>query len=87
MIPILGQFTPFRVNSDDFTALTHAWEFLLPPKQNKGINGNPSIRPHKGVGTDGLAIAMMVNEPSHTFPNCIFDRDCVITARGRHSSH
>jgi hypothetical protein len=45
------------------------------------LDGHPSIAPYKGIGFKGLAISMMINEPSHKKPNCIFMDDCVLCVK------
>ena len=72
-IPILGMpLTP-----------TQAWDkthsFIL--DKNKAIDGCPTLYPHKGVGSLGMAIAMMVNENSRHPPNCAFFDGYLVTYR------
>uniref|UniRef100_A0A6C0BNI0 SET domain-containing protein n=1 Tax=viral metagenome TaxID=1070528 RepID=A0A6C0BNI0_9ZZZZ len=84
-VPILGKvLTKFELDTKLGTAqASHIWEIRsLKPgwPYTTYIDGNPRYKPYKRVGSGGLAIAMMVNEPSRTKPNCIFKRDCLITA-------
>jgi hypothetical protein len=72
MIPILGH----RVAQAD--GLTHGWVYYGSIKG--AVDGHPSINPYKGVGSFGLSIAMMVNEPTRAKPNCIFKMDHIVIA-------
>ena len=42
------------------------------------VDGHPNIRPHNGIGSHGLAITMLINEPSKSKPNAIFCRDGIL---------
>ena len=42
------------------------------------VDGHPDINPYNGVGSWGLAITMLINEPSRTQPNAIFCRDGIL---------
>ena len=76
-IPILGGLTRTHPLS---RRDTHAYKCTtLSPFT---IDGHPSIAPHKGVGSRGLAIAMMANEPTHTSKaTAIFLQDYLHTLR------
>ena len=57
-------------------------EYCFPRRQPfQAIDGDPEFHPFKGVGCFGLAVAMMLNEPSdaHTHANCMYSRDFVVT--------
>ena len=45
------------------------------------LDGHPSLYPYKGVGSFGLAIAMMLNEPTKGKPSCIFKFNSVVVQR------
>jgi hypothetical protein len=78
MFPLIGRSIP----EDTFAQMqqngtcTHCWVTTRGP-----VDGHPSINPFHNVGNRGLSIAMMINEPTRTKPNCIFKLDHVITAR------
>lgn len=81
MFPILG--TPVsweeahtREENLDFT---HGWFFDKILEQP--IDGDPKIKPYKKIGTFGLAVTMMINEPLYKKPNCIFKLDYVLVAK------
>ena len=42
------------------------------------IDGHPSISPHNNIGSRGIAITMMINEPMTTKPNAILAADGII---------
>jgi len=63
MIPIVGKrLSRSRIDQmEKLSQLTHAWvDTDLQP-----VDGHPRYNPHLGVGSFGLAIAMLVNEPCH----------------------
>jgi hypothetical protein len=74
MIPIVGQHHPGATPS----ALTHSWEYY--GKARGYVDGNPSIKPFKKVGSYGLAIAMMLNESTTKILTCKFHLDHVVVA-------
>ena len=39
-----------------------------------GLDGNSNILPYKGVGSQGLSIAMLANEPTTKKPRCKLTR-------------
>jgi hypothetical protein len=47
----------------------------------KHPNGHPSIQPFNNIGSRGLAITMMVNEPISTAPNAIFTADGILITK------
>ena len=71
MIPILGKKINRVINP------SHVWIY----RGRKAIDGHPSINPYKGVGSRGLAIAMMINESTKKPFNCIFKLDHVVIAK------
>jgi hypothetical protein len=76
-IPILGGLSRLHTLS---RRDTHAYKCTtLSPFT---IDGHPSIDPHEGVGSRGLAIAMMANEPTHTSKaTAAFTQDYLYTLR------
>ena len=71
MIPMLGKAVP------EADGLTHGWEYY----GSKGaIDGHPRYLPYKGVGSHGLSLSMMLNEPVTDKPNCKFKLDHVVVA-------
>ena len=42
------------------------------------IDGHPSISPHNNIGSRGIAITMMINEPMNTKPNAILAADGIV---------
>ncbi len=91
MIPVIGikllqtdhdirMFYRYSKNIADTTfppgTFTHGWDVT-----DYSINGNPKLFTHEKVGSFGLAIAMMVNEPTNDQPNCIFKQNHLITIK------
>jgi hypothetical protein len=72
MIPILGKKVDLDLHN-----FTHGWVY----RNKQAVDGNPSIKPYKGVGNNGLSIAMMINEPTKRKINCIFKLDHVVVAK------
>ena len=75
-IPITG--TPMSLSRQVHTHVYHRAKQLGP------IDGHPSLFPHRGVGSFGLALAMMVNESPDSlaaeFPvNCVYTLDFIET--------
>ena len=60
---------------------SHGWERTVYGKKEDRLDGHPSIYPHKGIGCFGLAIAMMINEPSRGYSNVIFRANSVVVQR------
>jgi hypothetical protein len=60
MIPILGRM------SSEFILPAHTRSHFYKSDKTLGsvyIDGHPDIQPHKGIGSRGLSIALMANEP------------------------
>jgi len=60
MIPILGRM------SSEFITPAHTRSHFYKSDKTLGniyIDGHPNIQPHKGIGSRGLSIALMANEP------------------------
>jgi hypothetical protein len=66
---------------NDYEA-SHGWARRIAPRQK--LDGHPSVFPHKGIGSFGLSIAMMLNEPSKGRPNCLFLEDSVVVQTDVH---
>ena len=63
MIPILGRI------SKECILPTHSRSHLYKSDKTNGgyyLDGHPDIQPHRGIGSRGLAIALMANEPTRT---------------------
>jgi hypothetical protein len=74
MFPIVGKAFPNNKES------SHGWTYYSRTPE-RSIDGHPTIHPHKGVGSFGLAIAMMVNESASSAPNCIFWENYLVVAQ------
>jgi hypothetical protein len=60
---------------------SHGWvRYVVKLKEDDRpkLDGHPSVHPFRGVGSFGLAIAMMLNEPSRGKPNCVFRLNAVV---------
>jgi hypothetical protein len=79
-IPIIGKPLSDKQFYDvqNTVASAHVWKHM---HLKVFLDGNPKHHPYKNVGSGGLAIAMIANEPNRKKPTCIFKRDCLITAR------
>jgi hypothetical protein len=65
---------------------THGWVVSLAGKRECSIDGRPGVHPHPvtGVGSFGLAISSLINEPTrcNMVPNCVFKfNNYVVTVR------
>ena len=60
---------------------SHGWERTVHGRKKEKLDGHPSIYPHKGIGCFGLAIAMLINEPSRGYSNVIFRANTVVVQR------
>lgn len=83
MIPIVGD--PVSRRKADLmisrNRFTHGWVYSSPMGSTVAVNGNPYINTRRNIGSYGLAIAMMLNEPLTKKPNCIFKLDHIVTSR------
>jgi hypothetical protein len=82
VIPIVGR----QYDGTSSTPFSHGWVYdssRFPDSEPDmpAHNGHPSLDTHKGVGSFGLAIAMMLNEDAHGVHNCVFMHNCVVVSR------
>jgi hypothetical protein len=79
MIPILGD--PISRRDIKSHNSVYCWSHRSRAGHTLTINGSPNINPRHKVGSFGLAIAMMINEPLNKKPNCVIKLDHIVTSR------
>jgi hypothetical protein len=83
-IPIVGSLIPEPPEGKDHPSDSHAWPYgarHLPELAGFRVDGRPTEQqPHKGVGSFGLAIAMLINESTTEPHTCVLRRNCVVVA-------
>lgn len=80
-IPILGK-TITRAKFDEIQFSLQATHLWSNHTHDLILDGTPNYYPHKGVGSGGLAIAMVANEPhGRRAPTCVFKMECLVVAK------